>query len=228
MNENDNIRVESIKEQFISIYNNNIHREGADKLLDFLQKTEFFNMPASTRFHLSRPGGLAEHSIDTYIRLSQLYILYKTQPVPDMPPEEPCDLTAEEKETIAIVGLLHDLCKYDCYEAVLKSRKTGRLLGNGKPEWEDYMGYGPAEDAMPYGHGEESVYIIQSFMKLKREEAMAIRWHMGFSDVSFPRERTVGKAFDRYPLAVLAHMADLFASHIDETKPEKKIGGANA
>lgn len=287
MSDND-IRVQNIKEQFIKIYTNCIHRPGADQLLDFLvNKTEFFTMPASTRFHLSREAGLAEHSIDVYLRLSQLYSLYKSDKAvwdqmgyPNFAEKElgemaealDCEYevvftkkdtgeritvtgsnkdyfnlgflaakrvfdgdadglyvpTDDEKETIAIVGLLHDLCKYDLYRPVKKSRKTGNKRPNGKDEWEDYMGY-EYHDSMPFGHGEMSVYIIQGFMRLKREEAMAIRWHMGYSDVSFKGgDSTVSKAFDMYPLAALAHMADLWASHIDETQPEKKIGGCNA
>lgn len=73
-----------------------------------------------------------------------------------------------------------------------------------------------------YGHGEKSVYIISGFMKLSREEAMAIRWHMGFSDTEFKGGGfSVGNAFEKFSLAVLTHIADLQATYLDETEGEK-------
>ena len=54
------------KEKFISIYNENIKRPGADKLLDYLKKSDFFTAPSSTRFHGSYEGGLVEHSVNVY------------------------------------------------------------------------------------------------------------------------------------------------------------------
>lgn len=225
MSDNE-IRVQNIKEQFISIYTNNIHRAGADELLDALEKSDFFTMPASARFHLSRPGGLAEHSIDTYIRLRQLYVLHKTT---EKELDTPYVLTDAEEETIAIVGLLHDLCKYNIYESSLKSRKTGRKLPNGRDEWEDYTGFSFHDRRPLAGHGARSVILAMQHIKLKTSEIMAISWHMGYSDATFKGgDNSVSTAFDMCPLAVLTHMADLWASHIDETKPEKKIGGANA
>ena len=70
------------------------------------------------------------------------------------------------------------------------------------------------EDPLPYGHGEKSVYIISGFMRLTREEAMAIRWHMGFSGSEDPR--TVGQALQQYPLAFALSVADMEASYFLE------------
>jgi len=44
-------------------------------------------------------------------------------------------------------------------------------------------------DQLPYGHGEKSVYIISGFMKLAREEAMAIRWHVASSHPHLPQSQ---------------------------------------
>ena len=60
-------------------------------------------------------------------------------------------------------------------------------------------------DTLPYGHGEKSVYIISGFMRLTREEAFAIRWHMGFSGEE--NKNTVGTALEMFPLALAAHIA---------------------
>lgn len=55
-----------MKDRFIELYQKLITRPGADKLLAWLETTDFFEAPASTRFHLSRPGGLVEHSVHVY------------------------------------------------------------------------------------------------------------------------------------------------------------------
>lgn len=198
-----------MKEKFLEIYRENITRPGADKLLAWLETTDFFTAPASTRFHLSRPGGLVEHSIHVYERLSNL--------VTD---EEgyPGSMFGEEftisDETIAICGLLHDICKANFYTVEMRNRK------NEQGQWEKYPYY-VVDDQLPYGHGEKSVYIISGFMKLTREEAMAIRWHMGFSDTDFKGGGfSVGNAFGKFPLAVLMHIADLQATYLDEAEGE--------
>ena len=54
------------KEEFISIYNENIKRKGADKLLEYLKKSDFFTAPCSTRYHGAYEGGLVEHSVNVY------------------------------------------------------------------------------------------------------------------------------------------------------------------
>ena len=189
-------------EKFLEIYRENITRPGAEEFLKWLESTDFFTAPASTRFHLSRPGGLVEHSIHVYERLLKL-----------------CDTENGEKflsaklpddETIAICGLLHDICKANFYGVEMRNRK------NEQGQWEKYPFY-VVNDQLPYGHGEKSVYIISSFMKLSREEAMAIRWHMGFSDNEFKAGGySVGNAFEMFPLAVLTHIADLQATYLDE------------
>ena len=50
----------SAKEEFIQIYQENVHREGADALLDYLEhKSDFFTAPASARYHGSYEIGRA-------------------------------------------------------------------------------------------------------------------------------------------------------------------------
>lgn len=195
-----------MEKEFSEIFDKYIKREGADKLMEWLMKSDFFTAPASTRFHGSHPGGLLEHSLNVYYRLEKLVKTCWPEDVRPYPTEE----------TLAIVSLLHDLCKVNYYAEVKKSRKTGRLLPNGKPEWEDYMGY-EIDDHLPYGHGEKSVYIISGFMKLTREEAMAIRWHMGgFDEAVKGGSYAMNDAWDQFPLALLVHLADQLATHFDE------------
>lgn len=191
-----------MKEKFLEIYRENITRPGSEEFLKWLESTDFFEAPASTRFHLSRPGGLVEHSIHVRERLDALKEM-EWNFHPD---------TAPSDETIAICGLLHDICKANFYSVEMRNRK------NDQGKWEQYPFY-VVNDQLPYGHGEKSVYIISSFMKLTREEAMAIRWHMGFSDTEFKGGGfSVGNAFEKFPLAVLTHIADLQATYLDEAE----------
>ena len=199
-----------MKDRCIQLYQSFVKRPGADKLLAWLETTDFFEAPASTRFHLSCPGGLVEHSIHVYHRLHDLYVSER-QRAEDQPFIE---LLNGEEETIAICALLHDICKANFYTVEMRNRK------NEQGQWEKYPFY-VVNDQLPYGHGEKSVYIISSFMKLSREEAMAIRWHMGFSDNDFKAGGfSVGNAFEKFPLALLTHMADLQATYLDEPRED--------
>lgn len=191
-----------MKDKFIKAYTENITRPGADKLLAWIESSDFFAAPASTRFHLSSPGGLLEHSLHVFERMKAICANEATI-TPGF--NEP------SMETIAVCGLLHDICKANFYAVEMRNRK------NNQGRWEQYPFY-VVDDKLPYGHGEKSVYIISGFMRLSREEAMAIRWHMGFSDNDFQGGGySVGNAFDKFPLAVLLHIADLQATYLDET-----------
>lgn len=184
------IDIERNKKEFIEAYQAAITREGADKFLKWLQTTDFFTAPASTKYHGSFPGGLCWHSLNVYSRLIQ---------------EKP----SGTPETIALVSLLHDVCKTNYYKQTfrnVKNEKTG--------QWEKEPFY-TVEDQLPYGHGEKSVYIIGGFMRLTREEALAIRFHMG----AYEGEKSwgiVGEAFAMYPLGLLLHVADMKATYFDE------------
>lgn len=191
------------KEDFIRLFTENIKRPGADRLLTWLEESDFFTAPASTRFHGNYEGGLCEHSVNVYEELVRLLIAY---------PE--VKVTAE---TATIVTLLHDLCKIGCYKPALKSRKTGRKKRDGKDEWENYIGYDFVEDFSYGGHGSKSVYLIQKFMNLTDAEAVAINCHMGAWDRS-PGDYSLGPAFEQYPLAWLVHVADESATYIRESK----------
>ena len=190
---------EEIKQEFITIYNEKIKREGADKLLDYLtNRCDFFTAPASSRFHSSYEGGLAQHSLNVYRCLVQYLAREQVKEV--------YGLSCSE-ETAAIVALLHDMCKVDTYV------RDFRNVKNEQGQWEKVPTY-RTEDKLPYGHGEKSVYMVSAFMKLSREEAMAIRWHMGFSGSE--DSSLVGRAFEAYPLAFALSTADMEATYFLE------------
>lgn len=180
-----------MKDDFLKIYTENIHRDGADKLLEWLKGSDFFTAPASAKYHGSHEGGLCEHSVNVYNRLFV-----------EVEGEYP---ESYQPETLAICCLLHDVCKVNFYTVStrnVKNEQTG--------QWEKQPYYS-IDDQVPYGHGEKSVYIISGFMRLTREEAFAIRFHMGdYSD------RNVPAAFRMFPLALMLHIADLEATFLDE------------
>ena len=192
------------KEEFISIFNENIKREGADKLLDFLEnKSDFFTAPASTRYHNAFEGGLLRHSLNVY---KCLVAYLERGRVKDMYKLE------VSAETAAIVALLHDLCKVNIYRVSYRNSKNDKT-----GQWEK-VPYYEIHDNLPYGHGEKSVYMISGFMRLTREEAMAIRWHMGFSGTE--DKNTIGRALEKYPLAFALSVADMEASYFLEGSEE--------
>lgn len=187
------------KEEFIKIYKENIKRDGADRLLDYLEKTDFFTAPASTKFHSSHEGGLCEHSVKVFNRFLKKV---KTEYGENF--EEKVSL-----ESLALIALLHDVCKADYYKIEMRNVKE-----NGNWVQKPYY---TVEDKLPYGHGEKSVYIINGFTRLTREEAMAINWHMGGFDSRVQGGSYALKdAFYAYPLALLFHLADIEASYLDE------------
>lgn len=157
-----------------------------------------FHSPASTRYHGSYEGGLLQHSLNVYDCLRD----YMDRPRV----KELYNLTADD-ETIALISLLHDICKVNFYKTDYRNAK------NDQGVWEK-VPYYTIDDTLPYGHGEKSVYIITGFMRLTREEAFAIRFHMGFSgseDINL-----VGRAFEKFPLAYALHAADMEASYFLE------------
>ena len=187
------------KERFIEIFTQNITREGSDKLLDFLLNgSDFFTAPASTRYHGAHEGGLVEHSLNVYDCLKDMMERLNERYGIEYP-----------EESIAIAGLLHDICKVNFYKTSYRNVKdeTGR--------WQS-VPYYTIEDTLPYGHGEKSAYIVSAYIRLTRDEAFAIRYHMGFSGTEDPGN--VGRALEMFPLAYATCCADMEAAFLMEGK----------
>jgi hypothetical protein len=182
--------VETSEEKFLT-YFSAINRKGASDLLNYLKSTDFFTAPASSKYHNSSPGGLVDHSVKVCDRLANL--------TNDYPPE-----------TIAIVSLLHDICKANYYKIDFRNQKQPDGTWVKVP-------YYAIEDQNPIGnHGDKSVFLIQKFMHLSNEEIAAIRYHMsafqegdiqGFSNAS-----------SKYPLVIWLHIADMQATYFDENR----------
>lgn len=180
-----------MKDTFINLLRQT-NREGIEDLIAFLEKTDFFTAPASTRFHGCYEKGLVEHSLKVYEILKEKV---KTACI-DVPVDE---------ASLIIIALLHDICKANYYKVDYRNAK------NAQGEWER-VPYYTVDDTIPYGHGEKSVMMLTEYIKLTVEEKYCIRWHMGFTE---PKELyiTLGQAFKKYPLALLMHEADLEATY---------------
>lgn len=169
-----------------------IDRPGVNKFLDWLDGTDFYTAPCSTKYHLSCEGGLVEHSLNVYDCLC---------------------LKVDPDDTAKIVALGHDICKADFYGQEMRNVKENGIWVK-KP-------YYTVKDKLPYGHGEKSVLLLQRFMKLKTEEVMAIRWHMagftpGISD--YGMMQAFSEAAKRYQLIILLHAADMEATYMKEVE----------
>ena len=169
------------------------NRDGIEELIRYLQEeTDFFTAPASTKYHGAFAGGLLMHSINVCaeLRLDPNSKVYPT-------------------ETLIIVALLHDICKANCY----RTEKRNVKENGGGVEKQIYV----FEDELPLGHGEKSLYLASKFIKLSDEEAAAIRWHMGAFDCAFRGgDRGLNAAYEKYPLAVMLHLADMRATYLVE------------
>ena len=186
-----------MKEKFIELLKST-NREGIEDLIEFIEtKTDFFKAPASTRFHGNYEGGLLEHSMKVYEILK-----YKVA-------NSVIEINVPE-ESLIIIALLHDICQVNFYEVDYRNAK------NEFGEWEK-VPYYTVDDTIPYGHGEKSVMMISKFIDLSLEEMYAIRWHMGFTE---PKElyNTISSAYEKYPLALALHEADLEATYLLESR----------
>ena len=188
------------RERFIEIFKNNIKREGAEALMDYIcgPQSDFFTAPASTRYHNNCRGGLVNHSLNVYDCLRDFLTRESVREKYGIDPND---------ETVAVIALLHDLCKINFY------RESTRNVKDENGVWQK-VPYFDIDDKLPYGHGEKSVYIITGFMRLSREEAFAIRYHMGYSDGTDARD--VSAAFQMFPLAYALSCADMEATFFVE------------
>lgn len=197
----DELKLEENQEKFIQIFNQYIKRDGAENLLDWLINSDFFTAPASSKFHSAYEGGLCEHSLNVFDRYIKLLKMEYGENFSDK----------ISMESITIIALLHDVCKVDFYKTDYRNVKVDG-------QWVQ-VPYYTVEDKLPYGHGEKSVYIVGSFIKLTREEAMCINWHAGgFDERVRGGSYAMAEAYYKFPTAMIFHSADMMATYLDETK----------
>lgn len=220
------------EKRFITLIRKASDREGWENLINYLRRSDFYKAPASTKYHLSCEGGLLQHSLNVYDAL-----IGRLQPGENdtfrylVNGKEIASFTGE---TLAVVALLHDICKTNFYETDMRNQKTYdpekvkaaaswqvKKDNAGQFIWESVPFY-TVNDKNPYGHGEKSVMMIEEFMKLTMEERYAIRWHMGMGDCTYSEIQAFNASCEKFPLVLLLHMADQEASHFMEDTLENK------
>lgn len=194
--------IEANKETFIKLCHQWIKRDGIDELLEWLETTDFYEAPASTRFHLMCAGGLCIHSMNVFNRLkleceTEGLFEYKT-----------AEDTQKLMESIAIVALFHDVCKANFYKI------SERNVKNEYGVWEKVLYYAIENQGILVGHGYKSARIINRYINITDEEYMAVVHHMGYS--SDDNIGNVSEIFGKSELTLLLHIADTKATFIDE------------
>ena len=208
------IDIQKNKQAFISIARENISRPGIDKLLTYLESTDFFTAPCSTKFHLNVKGGLCEHSLNVYKALLDLYSAYLIKDNAVLAYDEVIPKTNNVDahsmiETLTIISLFHDLCKANYYKQEMKSVKVGNA-------WTQQPVY-VTDDQLPLGHGEKSVILLEKFIDLSAEEMLAIRWHMsGFDNAVKGGEWSLSTAMQKTKLVAALQLADQIATFFME------------
>jgi hypothetical protein len=185
------INIEENKVAFKNIISANVNREGIDALMQWLDTTDFYTAPSSSRYHGAEPGGLCEHSLSVYRRLK-----FKQED--------------ESNETIALVALFHDLCKANFYKQSYRNVKNDET-GN----WERVPSY-DYSDQLPLGHGEKSALLLSRYIKLSDEELLAIRWHMsGFYSSNTGEQSAISSALSISRLVLKLIEADMESAFWD-------------
>lgn len=167
---------------------------GSAEFLRWLEGTDFFTAPASTKYHLCTPGGLVLHSVHVAEEAAAMCHRYGMHELAD---------------SAIMCGLVHDICKVGVYKTTTRRARGEDGVWKTVPAYE-------YDDALPLGHGEKSLFLAERHgLQLSDEEAAAIRWHMGpYRDRDAVRE--MSEAFQRFPLAAILHNADMAATYIVE------------
>lgn len=208
-------KLEENKIEFLSLLRST-KRDGIENLINWLEeKSDFFDAPSSTIYHCNYRGGLCEHSLNVYKAAKSFYDSYKKLSLPEKNIEEITE------DNLIISCLLHDLCKANYYETVIKWKKDETTN-----QWCKYFSY-KINDKFPIGHGEKSVFIANTFIKLTGSEMLAIRWHMGTADpgiwMSNYTKPAVCLSYNNVPLSILVAQADFFASYCMEETVDQSV-----
>lgn len=205
------------KAEFEEIARKYIKRDGLEKVLAWLEQSDFYSAPASTQYHLSVEGGLCQHSLNVFHSMVELCNKYWNKEESDDNIYNGDSLEQDgafNMENIAIVALFHDICKANCYVRDFKNVKV-----NGKWEQQEYWKW---DEQFVYGHGSKSVYILQQYMRLYIDEAQAIRFHMGGREdpLSQQYERQYATIYDNSKFAVMLYLADNWSCFLVENEKE--------
>ena len=188
-----------------------VQRPGMDKLLEYIQKSDFYKAPASTKYHLAVPSGLLQHSLNVLDALRGL-LSWRSDGVWEYRAAGKVVDTIPD-DSVIMMALLHDICKTHFYGTSTRNVKndtTGR--------WEKVPFY-TVNDMMPLGHGPKSAMIIKQYTTLTSQELYAIWHHMGMNG-NYENDNAVGKSIEMYPAVLALQTADMMASRFMEGEKE--------
>ena len=170
------------------ITNELLARVDSRGLIKYLEESGFYEAPASKAHHGNYRGGLFEHSLQVTSNLVRMTACMR--------------LHWERKESPAIVGMLHDLCKVDMYNIMTEERE-------GEPV--EVITYNKNQELI--GHGDKSCIIALKYIDLTDEEMMCIRYHMG----AFVKEdaEAYSRAAGAFPNVIWTHTADMIAAQVN-------------
>ena len=191
-----------------------VQRSGMDKLLEYIQGSDFYRAPASTKYHLACPGGLLQHSLNVLDALRGLlqwnsieshWEYHTACKIVDTIPDD----------SVIMMALLHDICKTHFYSASTRNQKNEQT-----GQWEKVPFY-TVNDMMPLGHGAKSAMIVKQYTTLTSQETYAIWHHMGFNG-NYENDTAVGKSIEMYPAVLALQTADMMASKFMEGEKENR------
>lgn len=172
-----------------AIYSDELSEKYAQRALAWLETTDFYTAPASTKYHDNDASGLLRHTLKVVNNVTELSHMSQFK-----------DVNLAEAILAAIV---HDWCKINFYEEYMRNVKDEET---GK--WEKVSAYRCKDSEFPFGHGVTSLFIAEKIFKLSVEQALAVRWHMSLSDVSEYEKYDLYVANARYPMVLLLQIAD--------------------
>ena len=165
----------------------------SERCIKWLETTDFFTAPASTKYHDDFEHGLLLHSIRVY---NNVIDLLRTDHFSR-------SLSLKDQYDALLAALVHDWCKIGLYEKYMKNVKNE---DTGK--WEQQIAYRYKDTAVPLGHGTTSMFMAGKFFRLSIAQACAIRWHMGAYQVSEPIKNDLFRANETMPMNYLIQFAD--------------------
>jgi hypothetical protein len=175
------------------IHNADAGSKQATAALTWLEAGDFYQAPASSKYHDAHEGGLLTHTLRVYNNAMELR-------------NKMSMFTNVYLDSTALIALAHDWCKIGLYESYMRNVKDDTT-----GQWTQRREYRRVDEIAPLGHGASSMYLLASFARLELWEATAIRWHMGEYNVAHNEMDALHCANAAYPMCYLIQFADRLA-----------------
>ena len=166
-------------------------RKYAPELERYLIREDFFNAPASTKYHGSYHGGLLNHCIEVFHQMCSMKFNY---------------LAKWSMREMVVFAFGHDVCKLGAYLRPEDARPTERVT---EFKW---------NPEQPGGHSKLSIDRLSHYITLTDRERTMIRYHMGsygadgkYAEYTLEEMHQAFKDND----IQMAHLADMMAAKVE-------------